>query len=92
MSQNNLIKKSDKKFIRSEKARIRRGVLGIKKQEELISELYKRFIGKNSSEKAAVPEKQIEAVKKTEVKKEKAVPAKSQEKKNSPKKEKKYKK
>ncbi len=35
--------KSICKFIRQEKARIRREVLNIKKQEELIEGLYKRF-------------------------------------------------
>lgn len=33
-----------RKFIRQEKARIRREVLGIKKQEELINELYQKLI------------------------------------------------
>ncbi len=45
MSQNNTIKKSDKKFIRLEKARIRRQFLDVKKQQELIDNLYKRFLG-----------------------------------------------
>lgn len=44
MSKNNLIKKSDKKFIRLEKARIRRQFFDEAKQKELINELYKRFI------------------------------------------------
>ncbi len=44
MSKNNTIKKSDKKFIRTEKARIRRQFLDSKKQKELIDELYKRFV------------------------------------------------
>ena len=35
--------KSLRKYIRKEKARIRREVLDFKKQEELINELYKRF-------------------------------------------------
>lgn len=43
MSQNNTIKKSDKKFIRTEKARIRRQFLDVKKQEELIDNLYKKY-------------------------------------------------
>jgi len=34
---------SVRKFIRKEKARIRREVLDLKKQEELISELYQKF-------------------------------------------------
>jgi hypothetical protein len=36
--------KSIRKFIRQEKAQIRREVLDIKKQEELIAELYKKLI------------------------------------------------
>jgi len=35
--------KSVRKFIRKEKARIRREVLDFKKQKELINELYKKF-------------------------------------------------
>lgn len=35
--------KSTRKFIRLEKARIRRGVLDLKEQERLIFELYKKF-------------------------------------------------
>ena len=37
------LSQSLKKYIRQKKARIRREVLSIKKQEELIEELYKRF-------------------------------------------------
>jgi len=44
MSKNDTIRKSDKKFIRTEKARIRRQFSDSKKQEEMIAELYKRFI------------------------------------------------
>lgn len=36
--------KSLKKFIRREKARIRREVLDIKKQKELINQLYQRLV------------------------------------------------
>lgn len=36
--------KSLRKFIRKEKARIRREILDLKKQEELIKELYKKFL------------------------------------------------
>jgi len=36
--------KSLRKYIRKEKARIRREVLDIKEQEELISELYQKFL------------------------------------------------
>jgi len=35
--------KSIRKFIRKEKARIRREVLDVKKQEELIAEIYKKL-------------------------------------------------
>ena len=35
--------KSIRKFIRREKARIRREVLDVKKQEELIEGIYKKF-------------------------------------------------
>ena len=42
MSQNNTIRKSDKKFIRTEKARIRRQFLDLVKQQEMINELYKK--------------------------------------------------
>lgn len=40
------LKYSDRKFIRTEKARIRRQFLDTKKQEELITELYQRILGK----------------------------------------------
>ena len=40
------LKSSDRKFIRTEKARIRRQFLDFKKQEEMINELYKRLLGK----------------------------------------------
>lgn len=39
--------KSLRKFIRKEKARIRREVLDIKEQEKLISEIYKKVVKKN---------------------------------------------
>jgi hypothetical protein len=39
--------KSLRKFIRREKARIRREVLDTKKQKELIRELHQKFISKN---------------------------------------------
>jgi len=50
MSKNNLLKKSDKKFIRLEKSRIRKQFYDSKKQEELINELYKRFLKKPKTE------------------------------------------
>lgn len=36
--------RSIKKYIRKEKARIRREVLDLKEQEKLISQLYQRFL------------------------------------------------
>jgi len=39
--------KSVRKFIRREKARIRRQVFDVKKQEELIEELYKKLKNDN---------------------------------------------
>ena len=36
--------KSTRKYIRKEKARIRRGVLDLKEQEKLINKLYQRFL------------------------------------------------
>ena len=36
--------KSLRKFIRREKARIRREILDVKKQEELIQKLYQKFL------------------------------------------------
>ena len=41
--------KSVRKFIRLEKARIRREILDTKKQGELILELYKKFPKKNEN-------------------------------------------
>jgi len=38
---------SIRKYIRKEKARIRREVLDLAEQERLISELYKKFLKKN---------------------------------------------
>jgi hypothetical protein len=43
--------KSLRKHIRQEKARIRREVLDIKKQEELITELYKKLIKKDENKR-----------------------------------------
>ena len=45
------LKSSDRKFIRKEKSRIRREFLGFKKQEELISELYKKMLGESKVNK-----------------------------------------
>lgn len=41
------LSKSLRKFIRREKARIRREVLGLKEQEEKIKELYQKLEPKN---------------------------------------------
>jgi hypothetical protein len=69
MSKNNLIRKSDKKFIRHEKARIRAAFSDAKKQAEMINELYKRFIksagvAKEESLKVIPETKVIKEVKK----------------------------
>ena len=50
MSKNNTIRKSDKKFIRREKARIRVQFLDVKKQEEMVTELYKKFLQQPEAE------------------------------------------
>ncbi len=68
MSKNNLIRRSDKKFIRSEKARIRRQFLDVKKHKELIDKLYERFLPKTKN--ASVEPKLEESPKEVEVKKE----------------------
>ena len=47
--------KSLRKYIRQEKARIRREVLDIKKQEELIAELYKKLIKKDENKRNLQP-------------------------------------
>ena len=47
--------KSVRKYIRKEKARIRRQVLDLKEQERLINELYQRFLKR---EKKSVSESQ----------------------------------
>ncbi len=81
MSKNNTIRKSDKKFIRSEKARIRVQFFDVAKQEEMIVELYKRFIPKQASQTPTIKEKlevktEVKAEPKVEDKKEKAVKTK----------------
>ena len=55
MSQNNTINKSDKKFIRREKARIRSQFLDTKKQNEMIDALYVRFLGTPEVKTAPAP-------------------------------------
>lgn len=42
------LSKSIKKFIRKEKARLRREVLDIEKQKSLIKELYQKFLTKKN--------------------------------------------
>jgi len=44
-----------RKFIRQEKARIRREVLDIKKQEELIAELYKKLVKVDETKVSSPP-------------------------------------
>lgn len=47
--------KSLRKYIRQEKARIRREVLDIKKQEELINGLYQKLIKKDENKRNLQP-------------------------------------
>ena len=49
--------KSIRKFIRFEKARIRREILGSKKQEEMIQQLYKKFDKNVSGKKKSIASK-----------------------------------
>ena len=60
MSKNNTIRKSDKKFIRREKARIRAQFFDFKKQEEKITELYSLFLKKPIVKSVEVKEKKEE--------------------------------
>lgn len=71
------LKHSDRKFIRTEKARIRRRFFDTVKQKEMISELYKRLLPQVKLEiaKEEKPAKKEEP-KKVEVKKEKKVKVK----------------
>jgi len=46
MAEKKRLPKSIRKFIRREKARIRREVLDLKEQDGLIDELYQKFFGK----------------------------------------------
>jgi len=50
--------KSIRKYIRKEKARIRREVLDLKKQEELISELYQKFLRQYENKRDLQPSHQ----------------------------------
>jgi hypothetical protein len=47
--------KSLRKHIRQEKARIRREVLDLKKQKELINELYQKFLKQNENKRNLQP-------------------------------------
>ena len=49
--------KSQRIYIRREKARIRREVLDLKKQQELINELYKKFLKEPTKNKEKSPQK-----------------------------------
>ena len=76
MSKNNTIKKSDKKFIRREKARIRSQFLDFKKQEEMIAELYKRFLKQPVQIESSIKIDKETKKEKEEVKSEKVVKSK----------------
>lgn len=74
MSKNNLIRKSDKKFIRHEKARIRRQFFDGAKQQEMIDALYKRFTAQPgaapvAAQKAVTRAKAVKAPKAAKAKK-----------------------
>jgi len=58
--------KSIRKFIRKEKARIRREVFDLKEQERLINQLYEKFYKETKTEKEHLKEQEI----KKELKKE----------------------
>ena len=49
------LKNSDRKYIRTQKALIRRQVLDVAKQEELITQLYKKMVPSLNSDKAEKP-------------------------------------
>lgn len=70
MSKNNTIRKSDKKFIRTEKARIRSQFLDVKKQQELIDDLYKKFLPSQKVVEVKEIKKEEVEPKKVEAKKE----------------------
>ena len=59
--------KSIRKYIRKEKARIRKQVFSIEEQEKLIDNLYKRFLKEPSKESKS---KETKEIKKRETKKE----------------------
>ncbi|MDO8530016.1 MAG: hypothetical protein Q7S10_01205 [bacterium] len=88
MHAENTLKKSDKKFVRLEKGRIRNQFLDVKKQEEMIDALYKRF-EKKPAVTVVKDIKVAEDVKPAKVTKEvKPLEAKKEIKKEHPKKDK----
>lgn len=80
MSKNNTIRKSDKKFIRLEKARIRDRFSDLVKQEEAITELYKRFLPKVAKEEVKPAAAKGSSVAKETPKKEAEPKAKAEKK------------
>lgn len=68
--ENNLTK-SQRKFIRTQKADIRSRFLDVKKQEELISEIYKKFVRQPVGVKENKKDEEVKVeIKKPEIKKE----------------------
>jgi len=59
--------KSLRKYIRKEKARIRREVLDFKEQEKLISELYKKFFKPSKTTSTKFSERKPDIAKRVEV-------------------------
>jgi len=58
------LSKSQKKFIRKEKARIRREILNLEEQQRLIDQLYKRFLkGEKKKGGEEIKDKKDERVK-----------------------------
>ena len=52
--------KSVRKYIRKEKARIRREVLSLDEQQELINKLYQKFLGKQEIVNKKTPNSKIQ--------------------------------
>jgi hypothetical protein len=67
--------KSDRKFIRLEKSRIRKRFFEVAKQEEMISQLYKKMLGEAAPVKETKVSGEMGAAKSAEASKE-AKPAK----------------
>ena len=59
--------KSIRKYIRKEKARIRREILDLKEQEKLISELYKKFFKPSKTTSTKFSERKPDIAKRVEV-------------------------